>query len=488
MHRLALLLLLAAGLCRAFPAHADLYRALSDYKKGDYPHAFQAFLALAKLGQPLAQLNVAEMYHAGQGTAWSDVHAYAWAMLAAANGEAAAEKLADEIRPTLAPGSERIAGWLTQSYSRAALERTLLPVLSSETVHTPNAPVSDDAMTDCERQEVSMYALPYPVAAQRARIEGTVLIEFTLMPDGRPRFPRIVYAVPIGVFERVAKESLLRSRFSRAPPGSAPVQCSIPYNFLLIQPGDLRSIESYERELGISTKLGSEAKTGDPEAQQLYGLLLDGEPISDYRIEAARRRGMPPPREGLAGLPWLVKAAQGGMPVAQYEVAHDLMVGYGCRRDKAKALTWLRMAADQSQPNADIALAIRLLHGAPRAADVVRAKAWLARAAGSGTADGSQDAQLLLAAVLAATPDSAIRDPRRALELLSKVDEPYEDPTPFEIRAAAEAAESDFTHAVRSERTALSRARQLGWELAPLKERLSRYASRKPWYGNLLEF
>lgn len=489
VHRLALLLLLAAGLCRALPAHANLYRALSDYKEGDYPQAFQAFLALAKLGQPLAQLNVAEMYHAGQGTAWSDIHAYAWAMLAAANGEAAAAKLADKIRPTLAPGSERIAGWVTQSYTNAALERTLLPILSSGTVHTPKAPVSDDPMTDCERKEVSMYTLAYPVAARRAGIEGTVLIEFTLMPDGTPRYPRIVYAVPVGFFERVAKESLLLSRFSRAPPGSAPVQCSIAYNFLVTIPShDLRSIESYERELGISTKLGSEAQAGDPEAQQLYGLLLDGAPTPGYRVDAAKRRGVPPSREGIAGLRWLVKAAQAGMPVARYEVAHDLMLGYGCRRDKSKALIWLRMAADQNQPNADITLAIRLLHGTPDAADVVRAKAWLERAAGSGTADGSQDAQLLLAAVLAATPHSAIRDPRRALALLSKIHEPFEDPTPFEIRAAAEAAESDFAQAVRSERTAISRARHLGWDLAPLKERLSRYASRKPWYGNLLEF
>ncbi|MGH8290843.1 MAG: TonB family protein [Steroidobacteraceae bacterium] len=68
-----------------------------------------------------------------------------------------------------------------------------------------------------------MYLGVYPLAARRAGIEGTVLVEFTLMPDGHPRFPRIVFAVPTGFFEAVVKESVLRSRFSRTPSGSPPV-------------------------------------------------------------------------------------------------------------------------------------------------------------------------------------------------------------------------------------------------------------------------
>ena len=83
-----MLALLLGALANALPARADLYSALSTFKKGDYPSAFQQFLALAKLGQPLAQLDVAYMYESGQGTRQSDIHAYAWAVLAARNGEA----------------------------------------------------------------------------------------------------------------------------------------------------------------------------------------------------------------------------------------------------------------------------------------------------------------------------------------------------------------------------------------------------------------
>jgi TonB family protein len=466
-------MLLVGGLC-SMPAHADLYRALSDYKKGDYSQAFQEFLALAKLGQPLAQLNVAEMYHVGQGIDWSDIHAYAWATLAAANGEAGAGALADRIRPDLAPGSQRIAGWLSAPYTRAALERTLLPEISSAPAKARRKS-SIDPMIDCRRKVLAMPRGTYPMRALRDRVQGTVIVQFTLMPDGRARFPRIIFAVPAGFFEDVAKESVLRGRFSRAAAGSLPVQCSVPFQFEFGPVGRPRSIEDYERQLGVSIKLGSKAKTGDPAAQQLYGLLLAAEPGAGKA-------------SWVAALRWLVKAAQGGMPVAQYAVGYDLLLGRGCRMDEAKALRWLRMAADQDQPNAEIMLATRLLRGTPDASHVARAKVWLERAAGQDTEDASQDAQLLLAAILAATPQPELRDPGRALALLSKSHDYFWDPTPPEIRAAAQAAEGHFAQAARSERTAISLARHLGWDLSPLKRRLSLYQSHEPWFGSLLKF
>jgi len=128
--RTAMLVLLVGGaLMDAQPAHADLSAAVKIYKKGDYTHAFQDFLALARLGQPLAQLKVAYMYYAGQGVRQSDIHAYAWAALAAENGEAKGRKLAKELLPALAPGSRKIAGWITAAYTPEALDQTLLPTL-----------------------------------------------------------------------------------------------------------------------------------------------------------------------------------------------------------------------------------------------------------------------------------------------------------------------------------------------------------------------
>lgn len=475
-----LLALLAAAVWAAPPAHADITGAFNEYKKGDYPHAFQEFLALAELGQPLAQFDVATMYEDGHGTQQSDLNAYAWATLAAANGEARGKDLADKIRPRLAPGYEQAAASLVASYTDAALKQSLLPDLSNGPPVTP-----PDPAIECNRQEVKMYLGRYPDAARREHLQGAIFVQFTLMPDGSPRFPRIIEAVPAGVFEAMVRDSVLRSQFSREPAGSAPVQCSLPYNFLFRGQrigGGRDSMEDFETELGYRTNLENLAEDGAPNAELVYGLLLDG-PFKEEGVSNSSEH---------AGLPWLVKAAQTGEPVAQYQVARSLLTGRGCRRDEVKGLKWLRMAAEQDEPNADITLATRLLRGTPSATDLTQAKGWLERAAALSEDDGipnsSEDARLLLAAILAATPQASLRDPARALSLLKDVHDVDADPTPFDIQAAAQAAAGDLSDAVRSEQTALARARELGWDLAPLEQRLSVYQSGKPWYGSLLEF
>jgi TPR repeat protein len=87
---------------------ADLVSAGAAYQKGDFEAAFKDYRALAELGQPTAQFNVAVMYARGEGTRQSEIYAYAWASLAAENGLEKAKVLADSLRPALsaAPGSE----------------------------------------------------------------------------------------------------------------------------------------------------------------------------------------------------------------------------------------------------------------------------------------------------------------------------------------------------------------------------------------------
>lgn len=457
------LLALVVATVAAAPAHADLHSAYHAYQKGDYAHAFQGFLALAKLGQPQSQLTVAQMYEAGRGTEQSDIHAYAWANLSAANGETDARALADKIRPMLAPGSERIAGWLTQPYTHAALERTLLPDLSSKPLQAAAHSSQSKPVPTFKPKLIKAYLAPYPTDARRQGIQGWVFVELTVMLDGLPRFPRILYADPPDVFDEAVKESVLRTQFSPAPQGATPLRTAIPYRY---------TRGRYANQPALPPRLLADAKAGGPQAELLYGLLLDsGHPATG------------------GGLPWLVKAAQAGLGTAQYEIGRDLLAGVGCRADEAKALRWLRMAADQGQPNAEILLTARLLHGTPSAADVARARALLERPSGEDMEqESSHDAQLLLAAILAATPQPALRDPRRALELLRNFNDRDGDPTPLEIRAAAQAAEGDFPHAVASEKRAIRRAHSLKWDLSPLEARLVAYQAGKPWYGNLLDF
>src|SRR6266403_1878838 len=125
----------------------------------------------------------------------------------------------------------------------------------------------------------------------------------------------------------------------------------------------------------------------------------------------------------------------------------------------------------------------RLRRGPRDAANTKLAAVWLERAAASGNHDG----MYYLSALLAATPIEAMRDPRRALDLLEKVRTDISgNPTAVEIRAAAQAASGAFQDAVSSERRAIAMATKLKWDLAPLNERLARYESRQPWYGDLL--
>lgn len=459
----AALLLIIAG-SQAPPARADFYSASSEYRKGDYAHALPDFLALAKLGQARAQFNVAVMYRDGQGVDPSDIHAYAWATLAAANGDTRAKKFADEIRPQLAPGSERIAGWITAAYTPAALNRRLMPVRL--------LPTSDAAVAwrkwakQCN--PVSLYRWSYPEEAQRLGIQGDVFVAFTLMPDGRARAPWVILDVPRGVFGAATRESILKDGFAPLPPGSPPVQCMSFYRYTLV---NLRSVYQYPELKSYVDKISRQANAGDPNSQLIYGMLLVGLP------QLAKTSN--------AGLPWFLRAAQAGLPLAQFEVGYSLLVGIGCQSDGAKATRWLRMAADQNEPNAEVALAMGAMRGSPTFGDIAQAGGWLEKAA----AQGNHDGELYLSALLAAAPDPRLRDPQRALELLQKVFRHVDyDPTAFEIRAAAQAAAGNFADAVKAEKKAIRSAHSLHWDVSPLQARLAVYQSGKPWYGDLLDF
>ena len=96
------LLLAAAGLlalaCSGFagPVHADrdpgVVRAQQHadrfYEEGEYRKAYRKYIELAKIGDSFAQYRVSYMHYSGEGQAPDAVEAYAWAVLAAQNGNA----------------------------------------------------------------------------------------------------------------------------------------------------------------------------------------------------------------------------------------------------------------------------------------------------------------------------------------------------------------------------------------------------------------
>lgn len=439
------------------PAYADLVSASAAYQRGDYARAFQDYSELAQLGQPTAQYDLAVMYARGEGTRQSDIHAYAWASLAGANGMDKGRELAEQLRSRLAPGSEKIAADITADYSNAVLDARLNPKL-----------LESEAAADREKGRCGFVkaALPdYPIDARDRGIEGGVYVEFSVMPDGRSRIPRIIYAIPSGFFEIDVRRALLRSEFTPTPADRLPRHCTMFYRFVFHNvSGENPMLHAFVNE----TK--TKAQAGDPQAQMLYGMLLVGLP----QLQKPRSQA----------LPWFLKAAQAGQPIAQFQVGYSMLKGWGCDCEVNKGLDWLRRAAQAGQPDAEVVLAMYALRGEPDEERLRQAKLWLEQAAASDNHDG----KLYLAALLAASPGAG-RDPKRAMRLLDEVFRGVDDdPTAYEIRAAAQANGGQFHDAVKSEEKALAMARRLKWDEAPLDARLARYAADQPWYGSLLDF
>jgi hypothetical protein len=427
---------------------ADLSTAIKAYEKGDYETAFNAFHELAQLGQPGSQFNVAVMYLNGQGTKPLKAYAYAWAQLALANGEADAQKIIDAVKPELTPGSLRIAEGIQQQYGREALEKNLMPRILD--------PARYAMAEGCRLKKA--FTPAYPVEAERRGIQGNAFTEFTVMPDGTGRNPRIIYAVPSGLFDDAIRKSVLRSEFLTPIVDGKAVPCTMN-----IGRGQYEGLDV------LVKKTKQKAEAGDTSSQMVYGMLLTGLPqLKKPRSEA---------------LPWFLKAAQSGHPTAQYTVGYSMLKGWGCECEENKGLEWLQRAAAADQADAQVTLASYSLRGEPDEVEIGKAKRWLERA----TERGSRDAKLYLAALLASTPSEAVRDPERARKLLDEVFRAVDDdPLAFEIRAAAAAGQKDFARAVKDQSRAVEMAKRLGWDLAPQLERLAAYQANTPWRGPLL--
>lgn len=441
------------------PAHADLSRAQTAYKEGKFEQAFAEFKALAELGQPIAQMNLGVLYARGEGTAISNTFAYAWVSLAADNGVESAQKISADLKAALTPGSLALAEGIRQQYGREALDARLMPKL-----------LTSGEFEDKEPCQIGRpYLPPYPPQALSKGVQGGGYVEFTVMPDGRARSPRLLHVLPMGYFEKAIRESVRKSKFIPGTKGGQPGPCvmNVYYSFELkdVGAGDYPKLDK------LLKKTQAAAEAGDPQSQLLYGLLISGLPqIRKPRAEA---------------LPWFLKAAQAGSPLAQFQTGNSMLLGWGCQCEEDKAAVWLRKAAEADQPDAQVTLAGIALRGDPTEEDIERARTWLERAAVSNNPDG----KLYLASLLAAAPSARARDPQRSLELTKSILRDYDDdPTIFEIRAAAWAAMGQFDEAIEQQSTALKMARRLSWDAAPQAARLARYKAGQPWFGDLLAF
>jgi TPR repeat protein len=309
----------------------------------------------------------------------------------------------------------------------------------------------------------------YPPDAERKGIQGETYVEFVVAPDGHPRMPRILYSLPSGYFEGFVRDSVMHSTYLPARINGEPISASTSmlYNFV-VKSVTIRDYGTLEARVN-ATRLKAEA--GDPSSQMLYGMMLAGLPQLNQTYDKA--------------VPWFLKAAQAGAPYAQYQIGTGLLNGRGCQCDNTKGEIWLEKAAQADQADAQVSLAEYLLKGKPSTEALQGAVVWLERA----VKQNNMTSKLMLSAILAASPFADMRDPARALALTDGIQRTYkEDPSFWEIRAAAFASRDDYNAAAKAQSRALSEAARLEWDSAPLRQRASLYASHQPFRGDLLNF
>jgi uncharacterized protein len=449
-----------AGLLIGPAARADLYSAAQAYDNKEFEKAFALYRELAELGQKEAQENLAVMYVNGEGVPRDNIAGYAWAVIAIENGGGeAVQSIVSQLEPHMTANARKRVVAITSQFDRAALEQKLMPKVF------PGANFVDQ--TPCKLLKAG--ALFYPPGARNSGIQGQVYMEYTVMPDGRARNPRVVYAVPAETFNAAARQVILRSEFTPATQKGVPVPCTnsimVQYKMQGVSATDYGELKSFLK------KKQKEAEAGDAQAQMIYGLLISGLP------QVRQPRG--------DAMPYFVKAAQAGLPTAQFMVGYSSMIGWGCECSEPKGMIWLHKAASADQADAQVMLANYILRGEPTKEDIHKAVTWLERAVKSGNRDG----KFYLAGLLAAGVDADFRDPQRAHEVLRDVMRDVDDdPTAFEIRAAAYAMQGKFEDAQKDQRKALKMAKDLGWETASQEARLKQYAAGKTWTGDLFAF
>jgi TonB family protein len=457
MKRISLCILLALA---AFHARAELSTASRDYVEKKYDDAFREFKSLAELGSAVAQYDLAVMYAHGEGTPASNTYAHAWASLAKAGGDEHAPHLVEALEPLLSPTSLQISAEIQAKYSQAALSARLMPKFLDNREFADRDPV---------RMDKPYAGARYPAGAEDSGIQGQVYVEYIVAADGHARLPHVAYAVPSDMFDASAREIILRTRYLPARIGGKPVASIagqlINYEMKQFQKADYPGLS------GLMARTLAKAQAGDAQAQTLYGMLLAGLPQVHKPFSEA--------------LPWFLKAAQSGSPYAEYQVGTALLHGRGCQCEETKGEIWLERAAQSDQPDAQVALAEYLLKDARSSEHMKSAQLWLERAAKSGNHYG----KLYLAALLSTNPTPADRDPATALKLIDPVFRYLrDDPTTWEIRAAAQAANGNYAAAKKDETEALDMAKSLEWDTTPLEARLAAYAAGRPWTENLLVF
>lgn len=448
----------AALFATAVVSRADLYGAQKAVVAGDYPRAFELYREIAELGRLEGQENLASMYVNGEGVKRDNVLGLAWARIAAENGSKDVQNIIDQLAPHVTPAVQERVDALHAQFGKSALNARLLPTLES----APKVP-------ECRLVRPVNPDDFYPSGLKNDPLGAEVIVVFEVQPDGRAHTARVKESTTPIAFDEAARAMMMQMGFTPAKSNGVAVSCVMSIKILFRKP----PASMWRKPQAIPENIAEtkeNAESGDPLAQIAYAVAVADHPELN--------------KTGEPVLTWFVKAAQAGLPEAQFEVGSAVLDSSIVRNDPEKARAWLRLAARAGHPQAQVLLANHLLTASDDPAAGREALAMLER----GEKLGYYAAMYSLAALLAASPDESVRDPKRALALI----EPLMpigryDPVPHQVVAAANAALGDFDAAEKSQKMALARARKLGWDVTPLEARMKSYEAKRVWTGNLLE-
>lgn len=146
-----------------------------------------------------------------------------------AQAQAATAAAAARAAPTPAPVAGAPAASSPPAGARVAPPAAAAPTSAAPAASVAAAPASaaTPAPSAALPRLLSAPSPRYPLMAQRRKIEGQVVVQFTIQPDGSVASPRVVSADPPGVFDEAALVAAGRWRFEsggRSVPSSRVVQ------------------------------------------------------------------------------------------------------------------------------------------------------------------------------------------------------------------------------------------------------------------------
>lgn len=441
----------------AHPVHADFELGLSYYENKDYENAYKEFLETAKYGDHDAQSNIGAMYYRGEHVTKDIPTAYAWLALGAQSETTtvSAPAIHTKIYARMSDADKKIADEtfkkLLSQYSDAAIEQTLTPVFTGQSLSTKT------------HRTIKQVAPTYPDSMLHEGVSGFVDIIYTIDKSGITRDHVVQYSGSKS-FEKAAINALRQFQYDPMIVDGKPVAVTGVKNRFHF------SIEGSTYNKNKLTKtlddLREKAKTGNGSDKLQFAYFLEVVPsfARDYVLNDNPNQ-------------WYVNAANQGNGVASYFLGRNILYGNMCTQDSNQSMGWLLKAAKAGVTDAQYMLATESFTGARFEKNEAKGFYWLSRAA-----NVNNPARVRYAWILATHPDNSRRNGKLADQYLEKIETNYADKQSyFQTHAAVAAENGDFAQAVKWQKKALEDAQELKLPLNNLEQQLASYTAKKPW-------